>query len=324
MGETTQIQWCDHTFNPWIGCVKVSPECKHCYAEQSTPARRSKARGLPLWGPGSARQYTSDAYWKQPFKWARRAKRDGVRRRVFCASLADVFERRTELDVKRAMLWALIELTPELDYLLVTKRPENVLGMVPERWLRNGFPPNVWIGTTAGTQETADERIPHLVRIPAAVRFVSVEPLLERVVLDADWLYPRCKACGRHSARGKCCEYEPDCTGGTEHSAQAQPGLIDWVIVGGESGPNARECRIEWIESIVTRCAQARVACFVKQLGAYAVLDPRYDRTVVISATVGARAKGAQRRLAHAKGGDPLEWPADLRVRQFPAAAVQP
>lgn len=131
MGVTTGIAWTDHTFNPWIGCAHVSPGCDHCYAEAGTSARIARGRGLPLWGEGAARQVTSPDYWKQPLRWDRAAAKEGVRRRVFCASLADVFEDRRDLDAARCALWDMIEQTPNLDWLLLTKRPQNVLRLAP-------------------------------------------------------------------------------------------------------------------------------------------------------------------------------------------------
>jgi len=173
------------------------------------------------------------------------------------------------------------------------------LGERPSAWTL----PNVWIGVSVEDQQRADERVPLLQQIPAVVHFLSMEPLLSNVELDADWLLPRCKACGRHSPRGKCCEYEPDCTGGTVHSNQQQPALVDWVIVGGESGPRARVCDAAWINDIVLQCKAAGVACFVKQLGS------------------NAHSYGLPLPLEHPKGGDMSEWHPSLQVRQMPEDA---
>lgn len=267
MAENSAIEWTDHTFNPWIGCSKVSPGCKHCYAETLMDTRYGRVK----WGVNGTRVRTGPDNWKKPERWNRQAEAEGRRARVFCASLADVFEDRPELVEWRADLWALIEATPSLDWQLLTKRPEN-RHMFPYRWLEEVFPPNVWIGTSVENQEAADERIPELLKIPAAVRFLSCEPLLGFVDV-VSWL-------------------------GTGHP-EFDPG-VDWVIVGGESGPKARPFDLGWAESIEQQCAHASVACFVKQLG---------DRAVRNGHSYGARAK---------KGGDWDEWPADLRVRQFP------
>lgn len=174
MGAETKIEWCDHTFNPWIGCTKVSPGCANCYAAVNTFTRAQRAHGRELWGPDAARHVTSEAKWREPIRWDAAAKAAGIRRRVFCASMADVFEDRPDLAEPRARLAYVIGKTPNLDWLLLTKRPENIARL----WITDVVPPNVWLGTTVEDQERADERIPHLLAVPAAVRFLSVEPLL--------------------------------------------------------------------------------------------------------------------------------------------------
>lgn len=205
VGEHTAISWCDHTFNAWEGCEKVSPGCKNCYAA----TLNGWLHGGENWEPGGPRRFFGDAHWKKPISWNSRATQAGVRRRVFCSSLADVFEIRgnrvqdAELDAERERLWRLIAKTPNLDWLLLTKRPENLAGLLP--WINlairpreprcrdcadfgplcpsDGRPcdphepwPNVWIGTTAENDEYAKRRIPILRSTPAAVRFVSYEP----------------------------------------------------------------------------------------------------------------------------------------------------
>lgn len=287
MGEITAIEWTDHTFNAWIGCAKVSAECKHCYAEVETFARRERARGLELWGANAARHVTSDANWKKPRAWNRAAEKAGVRRRVFCSSMSDVFEDRKDLDLPRARLWKLIRETPWLDWLLLTKRPEDAARLwqmaalaAQELDIKNDAPawlPNIWLGATAGTQETADERIPHLLRVPAAVRFLSCEPLLGEVLLHK-WL----------AGAG---QWPADAAGG-----------IDWVIGGGESGPGARPCDIAWLRSLRDQCAAAGVPYFNKQLGARPEMSPG----------------PISWPCTEPKGGDPDEWPKDLRVREHP------
>src|SRR5262245_52074261 len=176
MGKDSGIEWTHHTFNPWWGCMKVSPGCEHCYAETF-----SIRVGKKVWGPKADRRFFGDAHWAEPLKWNAVAARAGERHRVFCASMADVFEDRRELDGHRARLWRLIAATPHLDWLLLTKRPENLARMLPwySHWEnRVAFEPdepwpNVWLGTTVEDQQRADERIPHLLRSPAAVRFLS-------------------------------------------------------------------------------------------------------------------------------------------------------
>lgn len=277
MGEESKIEWTTHTFNPWIGCTKVSAGCKHCYAERDTSNRVSTARGLPLWGPGSTRRRTSAANWKQPLAWNKKARQGRIwhegarsefvadplppwdRPRVFCASLADVFEGgRSELDAMRVNLWVLIEQCDELDWLLLTKRPENVLAMVPARWLEPGkWPRHVWLGTTVENQAMADERIPRLLRIPAPVLFLSIEPLLGQVTLT-DMKIPGTG----WSCNPLLVDDERVDAGRMRH--------IDWVIVGGESGPVARPMHPDWVRSIRDQCQAAGVPFFFKQWGEFA------------------------------------------------------
>lgn len=199
MGENSKIQWTDHTFNPWIGCAKVSAGCANCYAEDLMDTRYHKAK----WGVNGTRVPTSPANWREPVKWNREAERDGVRRRVFCASLADVFEDREELEPWRAHLFDLIDKTPHLDWLLLTKRPENIHLDAVRR--------NVWLGTSVENQDAADTRIPHLFKAPGAVRFLSCEPLLGPVDLGAyihglDWVIV-----------------------GGESGNKARPCMVDWI-----------------------------------------------------------------------------------------------
>lgn len=286
MGEKTEIAWCDHTFNPWWGCQRVSPGCENCYAE--TFAKRV---GLKVWGPTSERRFFGEKHWREPLKWDRAARAEGRRHRVFCASMADVFEDRRDLDGERERLWELIAQTPWLDWLLLTKRPENIARMVP--WLQRIAPlepwPNVWLGTTCEDDRRARERVPELLRVPAAIRFISYEPALGPV----DWV----DVIGQAAL-------DLDMLG-----ARA----IDWIIVGGESGPHARPFDLTWAENTLAQCKAAGVACFVKQLGAW-----RQPRRIP-RPDYGADAYSLELlTLRDRKGGDWSEWPADLRVREFP------
>lgn len=274
MGSATSIQWTDHTFNPWWGCVRVSPGCEHCYAE--TFAKRV---GQKVWGPAktTARREMSEAYWHGPVKWNRAAEKAGVRARVFCASMADVFEDHPQIPPLRARLFALIEATPWLDWQILTKRPENIVDMAVAKWTK-GWPTNVWWGTSVEDQQRAEERIPHLLRVPGSVRFLSCEPLLGPVDVS-EWLRP-----------------------------VAGLNRIEWVIVGGESGPGARPFHVEWARGLIAQCDAFGAACFVKQLGRD-VLDSRAGPGWSQTSTL---------RLRDPKGGDMTEWPEDLRVRHFP------
>jgi protein gp37 len=222
MGKQTRIGWCDHTFNPWLGCTRVGDECANCYAADSTPVR---AFGV-AWGPHAARHITCPTTWRQPLTWHRAAVCAGVRRRVFCSSLADVFDDRRDLDLPREWLWSLIAATPWLDWLLLTKRPAKVLRLVPGAW-RTAWPAHVWIGTSVGCRASLPQ-LAHLRAIPAAVRFLSCEPLLETL----PWL----------DLRG-----------------------IGWVIVGGESGPKHRPMGLFWLGGVVAQCDAVGVPVFVKQ-----------------------------------------------------------
>jgi len=270
MGTETAIGWTDHTFNPWWGCARVSPGCTHCYAESF-----AKRTGNDVWGKGNDRRRFGDKHWNEPLKWDRKATEDGVRRRVFCASMADVFEDRADHDEDRDRLWELIESTPHLDWQLLTKRPQNVLDMVPADWLggvedwSGWWPENVWIGTTVEDQERAEERIPELLAIPASVRFLSCEPLLGPVDL-LNWAVGWNRA-RDHSIRHATHILGPygdgmdliECYDCTFDSARG----IDWVICGGESGPKHRPINLEWARSLREQCDMAGVAFFFKQVG---------------------------------------------------------
>jgi protein gp37 len=227
MGKNSKIEWTHHTFNPWWGCTRVSAACKHCYAEAW-----AKRVGKKIWGPKAPRRFFAETHWSGPLKWNEEAIRRGERARVFCASMADVFEDRKDLDPSRDRLWTLIEETQQLDWLLLTKRPERILQTV--RWTTD-WPKNVWIGTTIEDQESAEERLPHLARVPAVVRFISAEPLLSELNISG-WL----------------------------------GGSIDWVITGGESGPHARPSSPSWFRQLLIQCMQANVPFHFKQWGDWA------------------------------------------------------
>lgn len=183
MGANTKIEWCDFTFNPWAGCLKVSPACDFCFAEADT-----KRYGFCGWGKDAARRVTSASYWRQPLKWNAEADRECVRKRVFCGSWCDVMEDRPELHWERSRLYQLIDRTPYLTWLLLTKRPQNFQRFLPSEWL-NTPRPNVWGMTTV---ESADYkwREKALLDTPFAVRGLSMEPLLGPVDVDPriDWV----------------------------------------------------------------------------------------------------------------------------------------
>ena len=242
MAENTKIEWADHTFSPWTGCTKVSPACDHCYAEGW--AKRS---GHVKWGSGQPRRRTSDANWRMPLKWNREAERTGVRPRVFCASLADVFDNAVDPQW-REDLFDLIAATPNLDWLLLTKRIGNVGNMLPVPFDFDKHFPNVWLGATVVNQEEADRDIPKLLAVPAAKRFLSMEPLLGPV--DLNYVRQRIQAQRSQLARA--------INGET---------WLDWVIVGSESGSGARRDpnMVSWVASLRDQCVDAGVAFLWKQ-----------------------------------------------------------
>lgn len=272
MGETTGISWTDHTFNPWIGCTKVSAGCKNCYAERENNFRKWNGG---TWGKGAPRKLTGQANWRKPLQWDRAAAKEGVRRRVFCASLADVFDAEVD-DVWRDDLFFLIDSTPNLDWLLLTKRPEIARQYLAEEAREPR--PNVWLGTTVENQAAADDRIPFLLQIPAAVRFLSCEPLLGPV--DASlWLRDPlhcCWNCGTEIFRGYGNSYEDERSllGSCVRCNSSLDGTrkIDWVIAGGESGPGARPAHPDWFRTLRDQCAAAGVAFHFKQFGEWAPL----------------------------------------------------
>lgn len=237
MGETTAISWTDHTFNPWIGCTKVSPACDHCYAESM-----AKRYGWAKWGHGEARKRTSADNWKKPLAWDRAAKRDGIRRRVFCASLADVFDAEVPNEWRDDLFHKLICKTPNLDWLLLTKRPQ-VAWKFFEPYRVKGPPSNVWLGTTAEDQPMLELRAGTLMSIPATVHFLSVEPMLGPMDILA-----------------------------LGAKVQKWP---DWIICGGESGPGARPLNESWARSLMSQTHFVGSKFFMKQLGG--VRDPRAE-----------------------------------------------
>jgi len=243
MAEATAIGWTDSTFNPWIGCTRVGPGCDHCYAEALD--RRHKWGGRTHWGSGKRRMRTSPTYWKQPILWDSIAERTHRQRRVFCASLADVFDNEVDPDWRRD-LFALIARTPNLTWQILTKRIGNAEKMLPPNW-GVGYQ-NVWIGATMVNQEEVDRDLAKLIGLPAMLRFVSYEPALGPVELSPGL------------------EIEPDRNwtwrAKTKFGGDSR---IGWVIVGGESGPGRRQLDMKWLSSVVEQCRAATVPVFVKQ-----------------------------------------------------------
>lgn len=372
--EGTKIQWATHTFNPWEGCTKVSPGCLNCYA-----AARAKRLNSSKWGPEGTRVVRSESYWMQPYKWNREAGwcgnpfcktkgrvenirpgkcscgLDVERPRVFCASVADVFEdwtgpmtapskagflsrttdgwvvvadvdeaRAVRMSELRARLFRLIDATPGLDWLLVTKRPENINRFTTARDLGErdetpmpgdgGHDPywpswrdNVWHLASVEDQPTADRRIPELLKVRSACLGLSMEPLLEHVQLRqkfADGSYRDYLTGQFHNMNARGINGNPDFIYSTNDPALPKLG---WIITGGESGQKARPTKIEAIRGVVRQCQAAKTPVFVKQIGA--------DPVGMLSLPI-VRPDG--QRISDPKGGVMEEWPEDLRVRESP------
>lgn len=325
MGQDTKIQWAHHTFNPWRGCTKVAPGCKFCYALELA----NRFPGIHgVWGENGKRVVASESKWREPLKWNRLAEKKGIRQRVFCASLADVYEdwsqemrdrhdnilhqcpnghmvywdavaangvqcadcekiaRPLTMDHVRRRLFDLIDQTPHLDWLIVTKRPQNALRLTPQilypleeaTWPEKKFRKNMWLLTSVACQEDAERNLPELLKCHtlAPILGVSAEPLIGPVSLLRAW-----------------------------GNAIRQPGVpsraLNWVIAGGESGRYARPCNVEWIRSLVQECRDVMLPMFVKQLGQNAISE-----------------NGGSLSLSDKVGGTPYEWAADLRVREYP------
>jgi protein gp37 len=222
MAENSKIEWTDHTFNPWIGCTKVSPGCDHCYAENL-----SKRYGWVKWGPHGERKRTSEANWRKPRQWAKAARGTGKRPRVFCASLADVFDNKVPVQW-RTDLFDLIAATPELDWLLLTKRPENVARMFPTGWWGQ-----IWLGTTCEDQEHYLKRFRLISEVAVPIRFISYEPALGPLAINL--AVPPVRA-------------------------------PDWIICGGESGHGARMMEPWWARNVMLDCERYGIAFFMKQM----------------------------------------------------------
>ena len=332
----TKIQWTDEVWNPIVGCARVSPGCQHCYAERvAHRGLTERHRGLTVAGAHGPR-WTGEARFVpevlgKPLHWRKP-------RRVFVNSMSDLFHDDITFE-QIAAVFGVMAATPHLTYQVLTKRPRRmveffawlddqsmgwpeiyggqrrdmVMSPCARLYLSDGLPareswpwplPNVWLGVSVEDQQRADERIPVLLECPAAVRFLSVEPLLGPVDLN------------RPAFNGA-------------HFLSATAG-IGWVIVGGESGPGARPCNLGWIRSVVEQCRQAGVPVFVKQVGSCPVgrgIDDVTDqifadieRASADDAHLVRSGMAVRLHLADRKGGDPSEWPEDLRVQEFPAS----
>ena len=303
MSDGTAIQWTDATWNPVSGCSKVSPGCKNCYAERDWARLSRNPKLKNYFGRPFTEVRCHPERLEQPLRWKKP-------RKIFVNSMSDLFHEEVPDEFIDRVFGAMAR-EPRHTYQILTKRPMRMREYLANHevgarwawapmtshvrlaivdpgvavgWTRNGLP-NVWLGVSVENQQMADERIPMLLDTPAAVRFLSLEPLLEPVNLEWEWF---------------------------DKTIAGYDRVIDWVIVGGESGPNARPCNIEWIRSIIAQCRAAGLPVFVKQLGAVPCQfnegGPRKQIPRVF------------RNRLDRHGGDPAEWPVDLRVREFPAA----
>ncbi|MGV0964172.1 MAG: phage Gp37/Gp68 family protein [Polynucleobacter sp.] len=305
MGENSAIEWTEHTFNPWEGCQKVGPGCDHCYAE--TRNARYGGGVAANWGPGAPRRRTSVTNWRKPLAWQRDAERfraeHGRRQRVFCASLADVFDNAVD-PAWRADLFELIAATPDLDWLLLTKRIGNVETMAAEAGC---MPPNVWLGATVVNQAEADRDVPKLLAAPARVRFLSMEPLLGPVTLGlmrsdlpqhAGWP-------GTYDPLGG--SWWPAVGNPEEEYRNREEGLprINWLIVGGESGSGARPMHPDWARSLRDQCAAADVPFLFKQWGEWV------SHRIAAGGDLGGDVRAGRVTFVQ-RGGETLHQVADL------------
>ncbi|MDY0747333.1 phage Gp37/Gp68 family protein [Paucibacter sp. R3-3] len=276
MADRSNIEWCDSTFNPWEGCQHAGPGCDNCYAENRN-ARYAGGQAVN-WGPGAPRRRTSVANWRKPVAWNLGAdafeREHGRRRRVFCASLADVFDNQVD-PAWRADLFELIRKTPRLDWLLLTKRIGNAEAMIKAAIadLDIGYSvpfaawpwPNVWLGATAVNQAEADRDIPKLLATPAHMRFLSIEPMLGPIDLT------RIQVCGGDA------EIYPligttECVNDEGVPADDVP-AVNWIIAGGESGPKARPMHPDWARSLRDQCTRPDVPFLFKQWGEWIEVD---------------------------------------------------
>jgi protein gp37 len=326
MSDHTGIQWTDATWNPVTGCTKVSQGCKHCYAE-----REWKRLAAPR---EKANRYTGRAFTdvqchedllELPLRWKKP-------RRIFVNSMSDLFHEDVPDHFIRKVI-VTMECAPHHSFQVLTKRPERMRRLIAQ-WVGGGSPiPHVWLGVSVEDQATADERIPLLLQTPAAVRWVSAEPLLGPLRLDRPLI-------GSQAPR------EPVDTAKLWLEPQALRGVgqarLDWVVTGGESGPHARPCNVAWLRDIVRQCRAVAVPVYVKQLGSQTrerccqnapeIIGPLLSRQtreagdegVCVSYEADEQALPCNdsgvccAMLIDRKGGDPAEWPDDLRVREWP------
>lgn len=334
MTENTGIQWTTHSFNPWLGCLEVSDGCDNCYAREFA----TKRMGLDVWGKDKPRKRTGAANWMQPIRWNKEAGPKSEPTYVFCASMADVFEDGTwkhdiddeseqpkDLDILRAELFAVISKTPNITWQLLTKRPGNILRMTDNL---KALPSNVWLGFSAEDQTNLQTRMRAIRDVRYAgwrgTVFVSAEPLLGPLNL-IPWLLDQfsddkpsldansktagaCPVCHDTGVQGfgLACKPCPNaCRGSTRIMGRSRR-LVDWVIVGGESGSHPRPFDPYWALHIIAQCDKSRVPVFVKQMGeAWA----KEHRPIM---------PGKNGPVLDRHGGTMDKWPEWVKVREMP------
>ena len=236
MGKNSNILWTDHSFSAWHGCSKVSDGCKNCYAEEVSAITND---GPSLWGKDAVYKTMKERYWNAPLRWDR----DAVgKERVFCGSMCDIFDEKG-LESERDRMWELTKKTPNLIWLLLTKRPENIRKFLPKDWGPFGYE-NVWLGTSIENQKVVIPRLESLKEVNSVGKFISMEPLIGPVYLDL---------------------YTP---------------TVDWVIVGGESGDNARPMKKEWVLNLKDECRRYDVPFMFKQWGEWSENGEKLDKKV--------------------------------------------
>jgi protein gp37 len=281
VAEHTRIAWADGTFNSWWGCTRITKACKNCYAEA-----QSRRFGESVWGDNAPRRFFGDKHWNEPIRWNRKAEKEGVQRRIFAGSMCDVFEDRRDLFFPRMRLFRLVEDTPFLTWMFCTKRPQNYHRLLPASWL-GGPRPNVWLLATASDQDEFDTAANELIRVPAMVRGISVEPMLGPISRAQQWMQRGWfrSPCPAHTKR-----FELECVDCIRQPTQDLP-RINWVVVGGESGPGARPVQSSWVRALRDQCADTRTAFFFKQMGS---------------------------RGHKGKGAELTDIPEDLQIKEFP------
>lgn len=349
MGDNTKIEWADASWPVVNGCRRISPGCEHCYAERLISTRLAhmpKYKSLAVYGKNGPRWTGESRLWRQdlilPIRWRRP-------RRIFVADMGDLFFEEVtdaEIDEVFGVMWACRYMGgrrgddgfPGHTFQILTKRAERMRDYMSQdrrkKWayaavrhgggenpdplfdsivFAEGPHPRIWLGVSIEDQKRAEERMPFLQQTPAAVRWASIEPLLEHVDVST-WLTRRDIA-DFHA-------FTPEARAayGKDGPRELLRRGLDWVVVGAESGPQARPFEIEWARSVVAQCKDAKVACFVKQLGPQPLVRMD-DASMPGPRDTSGDPKAALRpvEMNHSKGGDILEFPKDLRVREFPA-----